>query len=154
MRMRVGSARARPMMTSSFISSEESFEAFSRFSCLSSTVFTSLYNNTIRKLSNRMAAYFQGKVKGNKKAETFGEKTYPVSGLDWCPGCHAERSEASLRPSSQTLRGAKGDSQYLQMSQKSPCILNTGYGGLIRWRQFRALEDIGKNLTDLAAKAW
>ena len=29
----------------------------------------------------------------------------PVSGLERCPGCHPERSEGSLRPSSQTLRG-------------------------------------------------
>ncbi len=39
-----------------------------------------------------------------------------MSGLERCPGCHPERSEGSLRPSSQTLRCAQGDSQYLQMS--------------------------------------
>src|SRR5260370_14066923 len=30
----------------------------------------------------------------------------PVSRLEWYPGCHPERSEGSLRSSSQTLRGA------------------------------------------------
>ncbi len=42
----------------------------------------------------------------------------PVSGLEWCPGCHPERSEGSLRPSSQTLRFAQGDKYYLQVSGK------------------------------------
>ncbi len=40
----------------------------------------------------------------------------PVSGLEWCSGCHPERSEGSLRPVSQTLRCAQGDRHYLQMS--------------------------------------
>jgi hypothetical protein len=35
--------------------------------------------------------------------QMFGEKA-SVSGLERCPGCHPERSEGSLRPSSQTLR--------------------------------------------------
>jgi len=39
-----------------------------------------------------------------------------VSGLERCPGCHPERSEGSLRPSSQTLRCAQGDTHSLQMS--------------------------------------
>jgi len=56
----------------------------------------------------------------------------PVSGLESCAGCHPERSEGSLRPSSQTLRGvypersawAQGDSQYLQMSGCIPTNLH------------------------------
>jgi hypothetical protein len=44
-----------------------------------------------------------------------------------CPGCHPERSEGSLPPASQTLRGvytersecAQGDRPYLQMSSVS-----------------------------------
>ena len=32
--------------------------------------------------------------------------------------CHPERSEGSLRPLSQTLRSAQGDTHYLQMSIK------------------------------------
>ncbi len=55
--------------------------------------------------------------------QMFGEKA-SVSGLERCPGCHPERSEGSLRPASQTLRGvytersecAQGDRPYLQMS--------------------------------------
>jgi hypothetical protein len=39
-------------------------------------------------------------------------------------------------------------------NKKALCILNTRYRGFIRWRQFPALEDIGKNLTDLATKTW
>src|SRR5437588_8979504 len=31
----------------------------------------------------------------------------PLSRLEWCPGCHPERSEGSLRPWSQTLRCAQ-----------------------------------------------
>ena len=46
-----------------------------------------------------------------------GEKTCPVSGLERYPGCPAEPirfaqgelREASLRPASQTLRCAQGD---------------------------------------------
>src|SRR5216684_979161 len=50
----------------------------------------------------------------------------PVSGLEWCPGCHPERSEGSLRPSSQTLRCAQGDRQYLQMSSvETACLTDT-----------------------------
>src|SRR2546427_6449864 len=41
-----------------------------------------------------------------------------VSGLERCPACHPERSEGSLRPSSQTLRCAQGDRHYLQMSTR------------------------------------
>src|SRR6266852_1649171 len=33
----------------------------------------------------------------------------PVSGLERCPACHPERSEGSLRPSSQILRCAQDD---------------------------------------------
>src|SRR6266851_2115858 len=33
------------------------------------------------------------------------------------PGCHPERSEGSLRPSSQTLRFAQGDRHSLQISE-------------------------------------
>src|SRR5438128_10294290 len=44
------------------------------------------------------------------------ERRLPGSGLERCPGCHPERSEGSLRPSSQTLRCAQGDRHYLQMS--------------------------------------
>ncbi len=40
----------------------------------------------------------------------------PVRGLGRCPACHPERSEGSLRPSSQTLRCAQGDRHSLQMS--------------------------------------
>jgi hypothetical protein len=55
--------------------------------------------------------------------QMFGEKA-SVSGLERCPGCHPERSEGSLRPASQTLRGvytersecAQGDRPSLQMS--------------------------------------
>src|SRR5260370_1347311 len=54
--------------------------------------------------------------------QMFGEKA-SVSGLERCPGCPPERSEESLRPSSQTLRGvypepmrfAQGDRPSLQM---------------------------------------
>ena len=56
-------------------------------------------------------------------AQMFGEKA-SVSGLERGPGCHPERSEGSLRPSSQTRRGvypersewAQGDRPSLQMS--------------------------------------
>src|SRR5260221_12424000 len=52
------------------------------------------------------------------------ERRLPVKGRERCPGCHPERSEGSLRPSSQTLRGvypersewAQGDRHSLQMS--------------------------------------
>src|SRR5713101_8497792 len=43
----------------------------------------------------------------------------PGSGLERGPGCHPERSEGSLRPSSQTLRFAQGDRPYLQTSRFS-----------------------------------
>ncbi len=33
------------------------------------------------------------------------ERRLSMSGLERCPGCHPERSEGSLRPVSQTLRG-------------------------------------------------
>src|SRR5712692_5183516 len=46
-----------------------------------------------------------------------------LSGLEWCPGCHPERSEGSLRPSSQTLRCAQGDRHDLQMSGATPIRL-------------------------------
>ncbi len=53
----------------------------------------------------------------------------PVSGLERCPGCHSERSEESLHPSSQTLRCAQGDRYYLQMStgttRSARCTTNT-----------------------------
>src|SRR6266699_5877174 len=42
----------------------------------------------------------------------------PVSGLERYPACHPERSEGSLRPSSQTLRCAQGDRPYLPMFGK------------------------------------
>src|SRR5438132_12883138 len=52
------------------------------------------------------------------------ERRLPGSGLERGPGCHPERSEGSLPPSSQTLRGvspersawAQGDRHALQMS--------------------------------------
>src|SRR5260370_1847576 len=47
----------------------------------------------------------------------------PVSGRERCPGCHSERSEESLRPSSQTLRCAQGDRHYLQISELYPHLL-------------------------------
>ena len=55
----------------------------------------------------------------------------PVSGLERRPGCHPERSEGSLRPASQPLRGvypersawAQGDRQYLQMSREGVSAL-------------------------------
>src|SRR5881227_4441357 len=50
------------------------------------------------------------------------EIRFPVSGLERCPGCHPERSEGSLRPSSQTLRCAQGDRPSLQMS--TSCTFN------------------------------
>src|SRR6266849_8070497 len=54
------------------------------------------------------------------------ERRLPVSVLEWCPACHPERSEGSLRPSSQILRcaqddrpkaRAQDDRHYLQMSK-------------------------------------
>jgi len=45
-----------------------------------------------------------------------------VSGLEQCPGCHPERSEGSLRPSSQTLRCAQGDRHSLQISAQKSII--------------------------------
>src|SRR6266566_3494916 len=54
------------------------------------------------------------------QSQAFGDKTSSVSGLGLCPGCHPERrsrsperseGEGSLRPSSQTLREARGDSR-------------------------------------------
>jgi hypothetical protein len=50
-----------------------------------------------------------------KLPQTFGDKA-SLSGLERCPGCHPERSEGSLHPSSQTLRFAQGDRHYLQIS--------------------------------------
>src|SRR5260221_7078411 len=44
------------------------------------------------------------------------ERRLPGSGLERGPGCHPERSEGSLRPSSQTLRFAQGDRHSLQIS--------------------------------------
>ena len=52
------------------------------------------------------------------------ERRLPVSGRERCPGCHPERSEGSLCPASQTLRGvspersawAQGDRHSLQMN--------------------------------------
>ena len=76
--------------------------------------------------------------------EMFGDKA-PGSGLETGPGCHPslchpERSEGSLRPSSQTLRGvypersawAQGDSHSLQISVY-PLVgmgVNSGEGDL------------------------
>ena len=48
----------------------------------------------------------------------------PVSGLERYPACHPERSEGSLRPSSQTLRCAQGDRPYLPMSKGERCACN------------------------------
>jgi hypothetical protein len=47
------------------------------------------------------------------------ERRRPVRGLERCPGCHPERSEGSLRPSSQTLSAAKGDRHSLRESAKA-----------------------------------
>src|SRR6266478_3201016 len=63
------------------------------------------------------------------------ERRLPVSGLERCPGCHPERSEGSLCPASQTLRGvypersewAQGDRRYLQMSAESWQTLTNSY---------------------------
>src|SRR5205823_13696151 len=44
------------------------------------------------------------------------ERKLPVSGLERGSGCHPERSEGSLRPASQTLRCAQGDSHSLERS--------------------------------------
>src|SRR6266436_1405704 len=44
------------------------------------------------------------------------ERRLPESGLERGPGCHPERSEGSLRPSSQTLRFAQGDRHALQVA--------------------------------------
>ena len=54
-----------------------------------------------------------------------------VTLLEWCPGCHPERSEGSLRSSSQTLRFTQGDRHYLQMSvsdvQGLACLVHLCY---------------------------
>src|SRR6266566_7402519 len=63
------------------------------------------------------------------QSQAFGDKTSSVSGPGLCPGCHPERrsrsperseGEGSLRPSSQTLREARGDRHYLQISAPEP----------------------------------
>ncbi len=40
----------------------------------------------------------------------------PVSGLEWCPGCHPERSEGSGLTEAEILRCAQDDRHYLQLS--------------------------------------
>src|SRR6266567_1220257 len=52
----------------------------------------------------------------------------PVSGLACYPPCHPERSEGSLRSSSQILRCAQDDKHYLQMSTFLALSLTTGEG--------------------------
>ena len=51
-------------------------------------------------------------------SQAFGDPArHPERELCISPVCHPERSEGSLRPSSQTLRCAQGDRHDLQMSR-------------------------------------
>ena len=93
----------------------------------------------------------------------------PVSGLERYPACHPERSEGSLRLSSQTLRCAQGDRPYLPMSKGERCacnfsskhgdrkgqyiskkrpsgfvILSASFGSLAGQRSFAALRDCAR----------
>src|SRR5258708_39528003 len=79
--------------------------------------------------------------------QTFGEKTsrerpfsaLRVTLLESCAGCHPERSEGSVRPTSQTFRGvspersawAQGDRRYLQMSTARKRALATSWRPMI-----------------------
>src|SRR5881227_1315510 len=68
-----------------------------------------------------MALLLQGSISQvcvifNSGSRRHLERRLPVSGFESCPDCHPERSEGSLRPSSQILRCAQDDRHYLQMS--------------------------------------
>jgi hypothetical protein len=56
-------------------------------------------------------------IEGKRGSRRHVERRLPVSGLERCPACHPERSEGSLRPSSQILRCAQDDRPSLQMSE-------------------------------------
>ncbi len=50
-----------------------------------------------------------------------------MGGLERCPGCHPERSEGSLRPASQTLRGVYPErSEWAQGDRYSVKVSDNG----------------------------
>src|SRR3989442_9611007 len=76
----------------------------------------------------------------------------PVSGLERCPACHPERSEGSLRPLSQTLRCAQGDTHYLQMSTSWLC--RTGYTKTVICRVYNNCEIDTHSLNLRSVQSW
>src|SRR5947209_11212376 len=69
------------------------------------------------------------------------EISFPVSGLESCPGCHPERSEGSVHPSSQILRCAQDDRHSLHMSRPIFRAVAKFDGGVLK-------------TGDLVARAW
>ncbi len=68
----------------------------------------------------------------------------PVRGLERCPACHPERSEGSLRPSSQTFRCTQGDRHSLQMLAIPPGLFK-------QWGQYVRTDKDGKMKGDTEA---